>query len=444
MLKLRKSTLQKAFIPMIISFIGFSSNYALSIALANVLNKDQFGVISYTLMINSLLATFIALGTDSNSKNFLTLYIKEKALRRLNFYISWNIEVFSKPVIISLILFSILFFIIDPFTLYFDHQLTEFEKITTTILFTAPFYAATSILSNYLLCDFKVKLFTYFFYMQTNALMAMLILVAIYTDLLQASLSLILTLFILVNIFNLISCLIAIKIKSPIIYECFKHRYHKKKLATKMHTWNKGARAQLITNFLKKAMLKIDFIIMIYFSQSHAELGIYGIAMNTAIILTAIPIGVFQHIVPSISSIVKSSKDKKMVQALWNQSLLINTLVVFLGAYGLHLYAKEIILCFYGPGFIDAAQLIQIMCITYTFTSICGCKSALFAFTGNTTYANFTYYMRIVLCIILAYAFKDYGITGVAYASLISEFTRTVISIILIRKTLNFKSLGVI
>lgn len=444
MLRLNKSTLKKAFIPMIISIIGFSSNYVLSIALANILNKNQFGVISYTLMINSLLAIFLALGTDSNSKNFLTLYLKEKALRRLNFYISWNIEVFSKPVIISLILFSILFFIIDPFSLYFDHQLTEFEKIITTLLFTAPLYAATNILSNYLLCDFKVKLFTYFYYMQTNTLMVMLILVAIYTDLLQASLSLILKLFILVNIFNLISCLMATKIKSPIIYECFKHRYHKKKLTPKMHTWNKAARAQLITNFSKKAMLSIDFIIMIYFAQSHAELGIYGVAMNTAIILIAIPLGVFQHIVPLVSSIVKSSKDKKMVQALWNQSLLINTLVVFLGAYGLHHYAKEIILCFYGPGFIDAAQLIQIMCITYTFSSICGYKSALFAFTGNTTYANYTYYIRIILCIVLAYAFKGYGLTGVAYASLISEFIRTIVSIIIIRKNLKFKVLGVI
>ena len=444
MLKIHKSTLQKAFIPMIIGLIGFSFNYALSIALTHILSKDQFGVISYTLMINSLLATFLALGTDSNSKHFLTLYLKEKALRRLNFYISWNIEVFNKPVIMSFILFSILFFIIDPFSLYFDHQLTEFEKIITTILFTAPFYAATNILSNYLLCDFKVRLFTYFCYVQTNALMILLIIITIYTDLLQANLSHILMLFMLVNIFNLISCLIAIKIKSPTIYGCFKHQYHKNKLLSKMHTWNKGARAQLLTNFSKKAMLKIDFIIMIYFAQSHSELGIYGVAIGASIILLAIPVGIFQHIIPSVSSIVKSSKDKKMVQELWNQSLLINTLVLFLGAYGLHHYAKEIILYFYGLNYIDAAPLIQIMCITYTFTSICGPKSALFAFTGNTTYANFTYYMRIVLCIILAYAFKDYGMIGVAYASLISEFTRTVISIILIRKTLNFKSLGVI
>lgn len=443
MLKIERSTLQKSLLPLMICLLGYVSNYVLSIVLAHALNQEQFGIVTYAILINSLLAVFIAFGTDTNSKHFLTLYLKEKAFNRLRLYISWNIEVFSKPVIITFTLFSIMFFFIDPFTFIFDHQLTNFQKILTTILFTAPFYAATNILCTYLLCDSNVRLYTYFYYLQTNFLMVLLTLAAIYTDLLESSLSLILMLFVLVNIFNVISCLIATRIKSPIIYDCFKNQYHKNKLISKMHTWNKGARAQLYTNFSLKAMLKIDFIIMIFFAQSHSELGIYGIAMNTAIILIFFPLGIFQHIIPSVSNIVKSKSDKKKVQALWNQSLILNTVMIFICAFCLHHYAENIILLFYGPKYIEAVPLVKIMCVTYIFSSTGGIKSALLNYTGNTRYSNYTYFARIILCIVLAYFFKDYGMIGVAYASLISEFARNLASTLLIRHKLNFKTLGV-
>ena len=434
---------KKTLEPMAMQLSGYGIQYLFLIVISHILTVSQFGAISYAIVINTLLARLIAVGTDSNSKHFFALYIREKAFKKITIYISWNIKLVLRPVSISLLLFCILFFIIDPFELLFERHLSETTKIITSLTLTAPFFAIGNILSSYLLCDNKVKLYIYFFIVQTFLIMILSTSAPYYLGFFIPSLNYILTVMILASIINALLACLAIKRFSPQIFDTIHNFVSSPKLLSKMKVWDKQTSLQLINNFLLAAMLKIDYIILIFFATSH-DLGIYSVGTNTSIVLLNITIGLFSFIVPMISSMINKKSSRAELQATWNQALKLNTFLLIFFWLGLIIFAKQIILAIYGPSYLEATSILQILATTFLITSIGGGKGALLSFSGNIKYSIKGYLLRITLCIIFAFFLHDYGMQGIAMSALLSEICRTAYLIIVIKQKTGFKVFGVV
>lgn len=444
MTKFNNTILKNTLQPMLICFMGFVTQYALYIVTAKVLSKSQFGIFSYTLLINTVLATLIAHGTDTNSNQFLNIYLKKHRSIKIHEYISWNIALISKSILCSLVFFTLMFLIIDPFTLFFNHNLSDAAKILTTLFFTVPLYAISNILITYLLCDKKVKLYTYFYFLQTGLLMIGLIYLSLYLKIPLPHLELVLAIFMAVNMINIMTYLIAIYIFSPDIFTHIKHGWSISKTTALFATWRKSTNLQLFCNLLKTLMLKIDFYLLVFFIHSSEELGIYSVALNTAIILVSIPAGIFQHLTPDISLMAKNIADKKALQAKWNKCLLLNSLFLITLTALIIVYANNIVATFYGNKYLAATPILQILAIKFALSTCAGNVYALLTFSGNAYYTNLLYVLNIVLCALTAFILQGYGMIGIAYASLISASLVTLGFIIIINKKLGFKSLGVL
>lgn len=429
--------------PMAIQMSGYGIQYLFLIIVSHTLTVSQFGTISYAIVINTLLATLIALGTDSNSKHFFALYIREKAFKKITIYIAWNIKLVLRPVSISLLLFCILFFIIDPFELLFERHLSETTKIITSLTLTAPFFAISNILSSYLLCDNKIKLYIYFFTVQAFLIMTLLTLAPAYFGLFTPSVNYILMAMILASIINALTTCLAIKRFSPQIYNTVHNLVLSPELLSKMKVWDQQTRLQLINNFLNAAMIKIDYIILIFFATSH-DLGIYSVATNTSFVLPNITVGLFSFIVPMISSMINKKSSRAELQATWNQALKLNTFILFFFWLGLIVFAKQVVLGIYGPSYLESTSLLQILATTYLITSIPGSKGYLLAYSRNVNYSIKGYILRITMCIIFACFLHDYGMQGIAMSALLSEICRTVFLIFIIKRKTGFKVFGII
>ena len=305
-------------------------------------------------------------------------------------------------------------------------------------------YAISSILNSYLLCDKKIKLSTYFNYIQIHTFMIVLLLLGLYIHIVSDRLDFILGVFLFVSILHASICFITIKLTSPKIYQCF---YPKKAIRpshSKTSLWNKSALIQLMGSFGSIIMLKIDYFILIFFMSSHSELGIYGVAINTAIFLTLITLGVFQHTVPEVSTLIETKSKTSRFQTKWNQCLMLNNLILLTFTMIMLFFTKTIILTFFGHQYLAAAPILRILAVTYTLTSISGLNYILLAFTGNAKYCSISHCVRIILCVILTFCFQDYGLIGIAYASFISELIRNIYVIVMIRKKVHLKPLGII
>ena len=262
--KFNKQFFKNTLNPMSIQVFAYAIQYLFLIVLAKILPVPQFGAFSYALLINTVLAEFIALGTDTNSKHFFALYVSEHAFKKIALYISWNAEVVLRPVIISMFLFIIMFIIIDPLELIFDRHLSELAKIITAISFTAPFFAISNIFASFLLCDHKVKLYLYFYSLQVFLIMIIAIVGPMYLGLLTPKLDYVLKMLILASIINAATAFFAIKYFSPKVFKAMQHHISSSKLISKMKTWDKQTKLQLINNFLLALMIKIDYIILFY------------------------------------------------------------------------------------------------------------------------------------------------------------------------------------
>ena len=439
-----KSILKQALEPLTICIAGFCLQFTLSILLTKTLSTAQFGLINYTIFISILLSSLIAGGTNANSKYFSSTYLRHNDFKDLTQYIAWNIQFVKKPVSISLICFTIIFLFVDPFELYFSHNLTDTTKILTVLFFAAPLHAISSILNAYLLSDEKVKLSTYFSYIQINTLMIIFILLGLYTHRASDRLDFILWVFLLVSILHVFICFITIKLTSPRIYQCFHPNNHIKLTHNNTSLWNKSALIQLMGNFGSIIMLKIDYFILVFFMSSHVALGIYGVAINTAIFLTFIPMGVFQHLVPEVSTLLENKSKTRTFQTKWNQCLALNNFILLIFSMLMLFFTKTIILTFFGQEYLAAAPILKILAVTYTLTSISGLNHILLALTGHAQYCSISYCLRIVLCLILAFCFQNHGLIGIAYASFISELIRNIYVIIVIKKKVHLKPLGIV
>ena len=437
--------LKKTMYPLCICLIGFIFHYSFFILLAHFLTKGVFGLYNYVLLITSLLSNFIILGTNANATRFLSIYLKEFDFKDAHEYITWNFKLVLKPILISFTLFTIIFFIVDPLQLYSHHHLSNALKISTTLLFNMPFMAVFVILTTYLICDNKISLNAYFYSIQQNLLSIIFYWVFLNSITSIPKLDICLFLIPLVSIINIITLLIAIKAFSPKIYQLIRISNISEKFKnSKVHSWNINTFLQLINQSLSMVMMKIDNLLLIFFVYSNGDLGSYALALHTADFLKFFPVGIFKYLMPKISSMIENKSRQKEFQSEWNRCLVLNSLFVLIFASSLFFFAKSIVTYLYGIEYLDAVPVLKIIVVTSVFSSISGAKWALLAYTGNVHYESYLYILRIVLCAILVFCFKSYGMIGVAYASLISEIVKDVGLVIVINKKLNFKSLGFI
>lgn len=169
------------------------------------------------------------------------------------------------------------------------------------------------------------------------------------------------------------------------------------------------------------------FIVGTYMTSD--KVGIYSLAYALVSKAQVIPDAINRYLVPKIvEEKVSSSKLKKVsftILGLLIFCLISNLFVMF--------YAEKIILVFFGDDYLDSAILIKILFVGFSFKIISKPIEAYFSeVVGLPLRVSFVNILCLLIMILLMNTtIKDYGLTGVTFASVVSLFVGFIIFIVM-------------
>ena len=439
--------LTKIFVPLFILLAAFIFNYVTSIMLANIMSIEKYGLVNYAITVINITAAFILIGTNSSAKRFLNAYLYEHHTNKTTSYINWNLSIVFIPVKFSLILGLFLLLVVDPLELFFIGKITDGTQIMIFLLVASPLLASANLVASFLLCDDHIEVST--FLKQMGFYSLMLIGVYIYftfvfnTPVNKATLEHVLILMFICYLVLMVISIFMLKKKSPKIYQTIVDFEKKGFCKKESSAWQQSARRQLLLNLMLQLVKRIDFLLLVLFSPTTTQLAAYGIAIKTAAFLELVPKGLFQHLKNKVSIQLKSETKKQQLQLLWNQSLRYNVIITIIAAMMVH-NCQHFIVNVFSDSYLPAIALIKILNISFLVFAIGGDKTMLLQFSGYANYVTGSFIVKIISFLIFAAILNPiYGITGIAYAALISSIISEIFILICIKHFLKFKPYGI-
>lgn len=442
-----KINLSTLFRPLAIVLCGYVANLLVSIMMTNMMSIDHFGIVNYAVTILAITSSFILLGTNSSSKRFLSSYLFEHNNDKTDDYVHWNLNIVYIPLKISFILSVFLFFIVDPLELFYIGKITNVPQVATFLLVVSPLIASTQLVSSFLLCDDHVDSSTFLntmgYYCLSLIGLGLYYLFFFESHLHKANLTNILTVMFVSNLSLFLIAIYILKNKSPHLYKSvrtFDKNAHKPKESAK---WLKNAETQLFLNITIQIISRVDYLLLVFFSPTHAQLAIYGIASKITSAISLIPVGLFRHLQNKISIDITSDEKKQELQYLWNQTLKYNVAILLILALLIQ-NCQPFLTSVFGPQYLPAMSIIKIKTIGFLIYSMSGTSSSLLQYSGYANYVSGGYIIKVITFIVSALILHPlYALEGIAYAVLISTIFFQIYLYICIRYYLNFKPYGI-
>ena len=380
--------------------------------LARVLGAENIGIYGFTLSISTYFILFGSLGTNLYGKREIAYVQDDKYERSKVFYEVFIIKCIS--LIISLVLFYLIFCIKGEYTLYFKILLLE---ILANIIDISWFYQGIEEFKKYVFRSILVKLII---------ALSIFIFIKSREDLL---------IYFIIYVLSLLL--------SNLTLWCYLPKYickvNIKKINIKKHI--KDCLILLIPQLAVKIYLTLDKTMLGYMLSDKSEVAYYEQSLKIVRILLTLITSIAVVLSPRIASIYKNkdnNKIKEYVEKALSFSLMISIPLMF----GLFAVTDTFVPIYFGSGY-DKVNIIlkifSIMTVIIAISHVIG-DSYLIPTKNQKKYTISVLTGAIIDIVLNVILIKKHASIGASIATVISEVFVTCIQIYYLKKDLNINT----
>ncbi len=431
----------------LMSVIGYVATYVFNCFLTRHMLPNNYGAISASISLLTILGTLSLIGTDTTSKKYLAQYLFDNETSHTHHFLHWSSRLMIKNslflIIIDLLLIASIF-TVEHFTNYYDPRI----YITFFFILFSPFSACILLISAYFSSLQRNTLATF---IENSALNVFLLGIAclflinpVYTFGIKPA-------FVFYGISYLVLSIITVII-------C--HYFYQKKKVALFKYWNQTIPNKLRSSWLKSSLkialfnmttvIIIQSDILIIFTSSFF-IHDYKHSHQTALFAVANVISQAMWLIVSnsynaVSPLTSSHfKDPEKCRSL-NRVILKSTIT----GVPLTIAMFLIIICFghvflnhFGSQFTSAYTTLIILCVSPLVYMLLGYSSNGLKYTGHEDSAlKISIYSLIIFYIICPILTIRYGMIGTAISDVIIWLIIGVASNVTLQRKTNIRSWG--
>ena len=441
-----KTQHQQLFI-LLISVMGYVATYLFNCFLTRHMLPNNYGAISASISLLTILGTLSLIGTDTTSKKYLAQYLFNDDASHTHHFLHWSLRLFVKN---SLALIMIDIFLIAGIFLIEHLADIHYPRLYITLFFIlfSPFAACILLTSAYLSSLQRNILATF---IENSALNIFLLGIACLFLISPSFTFGIKPVFAFYGISYFILSIITL-----IICNYF---YQQKKI-TLLKYWNQIIPNQLRSSWLKSSLkialfnmttvIIIQSDILILFTSSffihdykHAhQTALFAVANVISQAMWLIVSNSYNAVAPLTSS---HFNDTQKCQHL-NRVILKSTwtgIPITLGLFIIMVFFGHVFLNHFGPQFTSAYTTLIILCASPLVYMLLGYSSNGLKYTGHEDYAlKISIYSLLIFYILCPILTVMYGMVGTAISDVILWLIIGVASNITLQRKTNIRSWG--
>lgn len=408
---------------------AYAIKYAFNLLLSHLLEGELYGDFIIGLKSITLFSTLILLGTATNSKRFLNIYMREHDTANQSDYIHWNLNLIARSSIIFVLSLAGLLAGMIVLHVFNVQDIREYH-LAIYMLFLSPLAAIYLLIISYIQCNNKVLLYT--LCAQTgNYLVYTLSFVIIYYCLkpyfsngLLWSLSLMVYL-----ILNLIALFLAFfYLPKTTFFHLFKLQNILTKPVKASLSWIQTSKHFIVSDNLFAITCLIDLYSVKFFASGKFATSQYAIIVFITAFIFQLANAISSYLEPKVSLCIDRDKQENL-QKLVNKTMLINLLSTTLVAAILIYYSKQILSTF-GPTYSTATteKTMIILAIGYYIGVFSLIPKTLLSMLKHEAWSARLSTTELVLVTVFCIPLTIYyGIIGAAIAVLIAIAVKTIV-----------------
>ena len=416
--------------------------YLTNLVLTNHLSAEKYGDLSVALNVLGVLAALALLGTGASAKRFLAKYLQQRDTDHVSDFLRWNTALVSRSFLLCLsvgVVSSVLMVNLHLFEIWH----IESYHLAVYMPWLAPIAAAGVLLGSYLQCSDHVVLSYSLTYTLKYLMLAVLFFLVL--NVMGAPQ----TNLLIVGI--LFSALVAIPM-AEILYARTREPLLIKYLRIPRGAWNMEqtrewwhvSRWLIATQMILLLTTSLDLLILETVSGRDAEVGYYGAALTIANLLWILPDGPLRPVQHRISTLLTTDRGRPELQRLLNRAVAINAVTGILTLGVIVLFANHL-LSHFGPDYVAAHNTLMVVAFTALLGMISSSAIMLLAYAEQEKALMKFNILELSVLLVLGFPLAhQFGMIGVAVATLVAVLLKNVFATIHVRRNLGLRPVGIV